>query len=470
MLDAPSLLIALVALLLGAAVTWWVQRRAVERAEQLARAEADERARASAEAGATVARLEAELEAERQKYQALVELKDRMKEEFGSVASEIMEKSNKAFMQLADQRFETLREAAKGDLEVRKKEVAELVKPVSETLKRFESKIGEVEQQRLKGFSGLKAQLEQLTSAKDQLHNATRELTGALRAPTVRGQWGEMQLRRAVEMSGMEKHVDFVEQETLEGQGGQLRPDLIINLPGERRIAVDSKVPMDHFLAAMNAEDEAQQKASRKAHARLVRDHIRKLGQKSYQEALGDTPDLVAMYMSDAVYTAAVMEDPGLVDEALQNSVVLTNPMTLIGLLKTVAHAWRQEQLAENAREISELGAELHERISTLSEHFDDLRRGLLRANEAYNRAVGSLESRVLVTGRRFEELGVRSKKELESGTPIDVSPRELSAPEMVREGGGDELREPGAASGVDADSGGGAEGSTTHRDLFGGG
>jgi len=431
MLDSQSLLLIVLALAASAGIAWVFLRGSVA----TARAEAEAKGREVSDFNAKVARLEAQLEAEQQKYEALVELKDRMKDEFGTVASEIMEKSNKAFMQLADQRFETLREAAKGDLDSRKKEVEQLVKPVTDTLKRFEVKIGEVEQQRTKGFSGLKAQLEQLVSAKDQLHNATRELTGALRAPTVRGQWGEMQLRRAVEMAGMEKHVDFVEQETVQGSDGQLRPDLIINLPGERRIAVDSKVPMDHFLNAMNAEDDATRKAGRKQHARAVRGHIKTLGQKSYQEALGDTPDLVAMYMSDAVYTAAVMEDPTLVDEALQNSVVLTNPMTLIGLLKTVAHAWRQEQLAENAREISELGRELHERISILSGHFDDVRKGLVRATEAYNRAVGSLESRVLVTGRKFEELGIRSKKDIEPGTPVDVTPRELSAPEMA-EGG----------------------------------
>jgi len=431
MLDSQSLLLIVLALAAGAGIAWFFLRGSVA----TARAEAEAKGREVSDFNAKVARLEAQLEAEQQKYEALVELKDRMKDEFGTVASEIMEKSNKAFMQLADQRFETLREAAKGDLDSRKKEVEQLVKPVTDTLKRFEVKIGEVEQQRTKGFSGLTAQLEQLVSAKDQLHNATRELTGALRAPTVRGQWGEMQLRRAVEMAGMEKHVDFVEQETVQGSDGQLRPDLIINLPGERRIAVDSKVPMDHFLNAMNAEDDATRKAGRKQHARAVRGHIKTLGQKSYQEALGDTPDLVAMYMSDAVYTAAVMEDPTLVDEALQNSVVLTNPMTLIGLLKTVAHAWRQEQLAENAREISELGRELHERISILSGHFDDVRKGLVRATEAYNRAVGSLESRVLVTGRKFEELGIRSKKDIEPGTPVDVTPRELSAPEMA-EGG----------------------------------
>ena len=428
MLDSQSLLLIILALAAGAGITWFFLRGAVA----TARAEAEAKAREVSDFNAKVARLEAQLEAEQQKYEALVELKDRMKDEFGTVASEIMEKSNKAFMQLADQRFETLREAAKGDLDSRKKEVEQMVKPVTETLKRFEVKIGEVEQQRTKGFSGLKAQLEQLVSAKDQLHNATKELTGALRAPTVRGQWGEMQLRRAVEMAGMEKHVDFVEQETVQGSDGQLRPDLIINLPGDRRIAVDSKVPMDHFLNAMNAEDDATRKAGRKQHARAVRGHIKTLGQKSYQEALGDTPDLVAMYMSDAVYTAAVMEDPTLVDEALQNSVVLTNPMTLIGLLKTVAHAWRQEQLAENAREISELGRELHERISVLSGHFDDIRKGLVRATESYNKAVGSLESRVLVTGRRFEELGITSKKEIEPGTPVDVTPRGLTAPEMV--------------------------------------
>ncbi len=434
MLDSQSLLLIIVAAAVGAGLAWLLLRNAVAKA----RADAEAKAREVTDFTARVARLEAQLEAEQQKYAALVELKDRMKDEFGTVATEIMEKSNKAFMQLADQRFETLREAAKGDLDTRKKEVEQLVKPVTETLKRFEVKIGEVEQQRTKGFSGLKAQLEQLVTAKDQLHSATKELTGALRAPTVRGQWGEMQLRRAVEMSGMEKHVDFVEQETLDGGGGALRPDLIINLPGDRRIAVDSKVPMDHFLLAVNTDDEKARKTARQQHARAVRGHIRTLGQKSYQEALGDTPDLVAMYMSDAVYTAAVMEDPTLVDEALQNSVVLTNPMTLIGLLKTVAHAWRQEQLAENAREISELGRELHERISILSSHFDDVRKGLVRATEAYNRAVGSLESRVLVTGRKFEELGIRSKKEIEPGAPVDVTPRELAAPELALDGDGD--------------------------------
>jgi DNA recombination protein RmuC len=247
----------------------------------------------------------------------------------------------------------------------------------------------------------------------------------------VRGQWGELTLRRLVEMAGMTEHCDFLEQETVQGSSGQLRPDLVVLLPGGRRIAVDSKVPLEQFLKAMDADDDSTQKDFLRAHANAVRGHVKTLSQRSYQDSIGDSPDFVVLYLSDAAYSAAVQARPEIVEEAIQEKVVLATPMLLIGLLRTIEHAWRQERLAENAEEIRHLGRELYERVAILGEHFDKVGRGLSQAVHAYNRTVGSLETRLLSTGRKFDELGIASSKSLPNLEPIDEQPRPLTAPEF---------------------------------------
>ncbi len=376
-------------------------------------------------------RAEAALTAEQEKARELARAEDRLKEVFAALASHALKDSNSQFLELAQQTFGKLRETAQGDLDARKQAVESLVKPISETLEKVGKKIDAVEQSRATAEGGLKQYLDSLGKAQGELRTETASLVKALRAPTVRGRWGEVQLRRVVEIAGMEEHCDFVEQETHAGEDGSIRPDLMVLLPGDRRIAVDAKTPLEHYLNALEATDENVRRECLRQHAALVREHVKQLGSKAYWERIEGTPDFVVLFMGDAFYAAAVQEDPRLFDYAVENRVVLATPMMLIGLLKMVTYAWRQETLAENARDISRLGRELHDRIGTVADHLRDLRKGLSRAVEAYNAAVGSLESRVLVSARRFTELGVAVDAQIPPASHVEVVPRGLSAPEF---------------------------------------
>jgi DNA recombination protein RmuC len=376
-------------------------------------------------------RAEAALAAEQGKAQELVRAEDRLKEAFAALASHALRDSNSQFLDLAQQTFGKLRETAQGDLDARKQAVESLVKPISETLEKVEKKIDAVEQGRREAEGGLKQYLDSLGKAQGELKTETASLVRALRAPTVRGRWGEMQLRRVVEIAGMDEHCDFVEQETHAGEEGAIRPDLIVLLPGRRQIAVDAKAPLEHYLNALEATDEDTRRDCLRRHAALVREHVKQLGSKAYWEKIEGTPDFVVLFMGDAFYAAAVQEDPTLFEYAVEKRVLLATPMMLIGLLRTVAHSWRQETLEQNAREISRLGRELHDRIGKVADHLRNLRKGLSKAVEAYNAAIGSLESRVLVSARRFPELGIAVDKQIPSGVPVDVLPRGLSAPEF---------------------------------------
>ncbi|MDT8342456.1 MAG: DNA recombination protein RmuC [Longimicrobiales bacterium] len=418
----------------GAALYYGVLRNRLSEARD--RAEAAERARA--EERERAARLQASLEAREEELSALKANEERLRTSFEAVAAQALRESGKSFLELAREQFKAFQTSANADLEARKAAVENLVKPVETTLRRFEDKIGAVEKQRVEGFAGLGEQIRELTRSNAQLHDAAHGLRRALSTPSVRGQWGELTLRRLVEMAGMSEHCDFLEQETVQGAGGQLRPDLLVLLPGGRRIAVDSKVPLDHFLKAMDAEDERAQKPHLRAHADAVRGHVKTLSQRSYQDSIGDSPDFVVLHLSDAAYSAAVQARPEIVEEAIREKVVLATPMLLIGLLKTIEHAWRQERLADNAEEIRRLGRELYERMAILGEHFERVGRGLGQAVGAYNRAVGSFETRLLATGRKFDELGIASGKSLPELEPVDERPRSLSAPDFAAPDGSD--------------------------------
>lgn len=303
------------------------------------------------------------------------------------------------------------------------------VAPIKEALGRFDGKIQALEVAREGAYQGLLQQVSQLLDTGRELRSQTSSLAQALRSPVVRGQWGEIQLRRVVEMAGMLNYCDFAEQETLRTETGMLRPDLIVKLPAGKTIVVDAKAPVSAYLDAMSLPEE-QRQPKLQAFAKLVRDRVTELGRKSYWDQFDDTPELVVLFLpGDHFYSAALQEDPSLIEFGVEQKVLVATPVNLIGLLRAVAYGWRQEAIALNAREISELGAELYKRISDLGGHWIELGRNLARTVEAFNSAVGSLESRVLVSARRFKELGATpSALELEVLEPVEKTPRPLKA------------------------------------------
>ncbi|MGZ4617413.1 MAG: DNA recombination protein RmuC [Frankiaceae bacterium] len=325
---------------------------------------------------------------------------------------------------------------ADGERHRHAREVEALVGPVREALSAVQTQLTEVERQRVAAYAGLLSEVAQMRTTGDQLRAETSVLVSALRAPNVRGRWGEMQLRRVVEAAGMVQHCHFTEQDTLRTTDGTLRPDLLVHLTGGRVIAVDSKTPLGPFLEAVHARDDAGRKERRKAHARQLRHHVDQLSGKAYWAQFDSSPDFVVMFVpADPILDAALEEDPALLEYAFARNIVPTTPSTLVALLRTVAHTWRQETLAGNAREIVRLGRDLHERLGSLASHVERLGRSLTGCVRSYNEAVGSLESRVLVTARRFTELGAATDPPV-TVQKISAAVRAVGAPELARMGG----------------------------------
>ncbi|HEU4990612.1 MAG TPA: DNA recombination protein RmuC, partial [Gemmatimonadaceae bacterium] len=303
-------------------------------------------------------------------------------------------------------------ESARGDLDKRQLAIDQLVAPVKASLEKVDEKIHALEKARLEAYGEIRQQFTHMAQVQEQLRNETSNLVKALRQPHVRGRWGEVQLRRVVEMAGMLEHVDFVEQETAQNDEGQrLRPDLIVRLPGDRQIVVDSKAPISAYLDAHEAEGEDLRKAKIREHAQLVRSHLQALSRKNYWEQFEPTPEFVVMFIPGEAFCSAALEsDPELLDAAFGQNVIIASPASLMALLKAAAYGWRQESIQENARAISQLGQELHARLGAMAQHLEKLGRNLQSASDSYNAAIGSLESRVLVSARKFKELGATSK------------------------------------------------------------
>ena len=335
--------------------------------------------------------------------EALLDKADqRLRDVFQALAAEALKDNRSAFMDLAKESF------------------AGFQKPLAETLRNVDLRLTETERDRVAAYAGLAEKVAALVST-------TNTLSRALRTPAVRGRWGEMQLRRVVEIAGMVQRCDFDEQPALVGDNGRLRPDLIVHLPGGKRLVVDAKAPLDAFLDAQETIDDEARAAKLQAHARQVRDHMDSLGNKAYWEALGDSPEMVVMFLpGEALFSAALQHDLELIDRGLRQKVLLASPITLIALLTTVAYTWRQEALADNYREVARLGREFHERLAVFAGHLDEVRKRLDGAVQAYNEAAGSFESRVLVSARRLKELKVTTAEDLPAAEPIDTVPRVL--------------------------------------------
>jgi DNA recombination protein RmuC len=271
-----------------------------------------------------------------------------------------------------------------------------------------------------------------MVESQQNLSSETANLVKALRTPNVRGRWGEIQLKRVVEMAGMLDHCDFYEQENKTTEDGRLRPDMVVRLPGGKRVIVDSKTPLDAYLSAMEAKDDTEKELQMNRHARQVRDHITALSKKVYWDQFDTTPEFVIMFLpGETFFSAALTHDPALIEYGVEKKVIPASPTTLIALLRAVSYGWQQEKIAENAEAISNLGKELYDRITTMSNHFASVGKGLTSAVGAYNKAVSSLESRVLVSARKFPELGTTAKKEIASIDPIESIPREIQAKEI---------------------------------------
>jgi DNA recombination protein RmuC len=311
--------------------------------------------------------------------------------------------------------------------------------PIKETLQKFETQAKELEDRRLRTVSAVGEQLRTVAEGQERLRAETGNLVTALRAPHVRGRWGEVQLRRVVELAGMVGHCDFLEQESERDDTGRLlRPDMVVKLPGGKTIVVDSKVPIDAYLSALGCDDVDERRGHLQRHAGQVRDHVAKLGQKQYWRQFEPSPEFVVMFVDEGLFRAALDHDPALFDTSIRNDVVLATPSTLIALLRTVAYGWQQETVAESAREVNRLGRELHERVGVFLGHFDKVGRSLDTAVRAYNEAVGSMQSRLLATARKFPEHGadggeLPDVRQLER-TPVPVSAPELPAAAAVDE------------------------------------
>ena len=391
-----------------------------------------EAARLKAEAEGLAARLEQERRGAEEKQALLGAAEKQLADAFNALSAEALARNNQAFLDLATQNLKVFQETAKGDLAARQQAVEGLVKPLAEELARLSGQTQALEKARAESYGQLSEQVKGLLTAQQDLRGETGRLVNALRRPEVRGRWGEVQLKRVVEMAGMQDHCDFYEQEV--AADGK-RPDMLVRLPGGKTLVLDSKAPVAAFLEAAEALDDGARGRALERFAQHVRTHIQQLSQKAYWDQFPDAPEFVVLFLpGESFFSAALQQDPALIEYASERKVILATPTTLLALLKAVYYGWRQEALADNARQVSELGAQLYERLAKLGEHWTGVGKNLSQAVKAYNDATGSLESRVMVSARKFEELHVAPEgKKLPELNPVEQAPRAL----QMQEGAG---------------------------------
>ncbi len=421
------LAILIAGLAAGVFIGWLVTRGNAMAARATAQQEREARERAEAacaelnsrvaEVQEARARAEAMLsEAEKriaEERELLSQAEDKLKDTFNALAGEALAQSSKSFLELANERLNTITAAATGDAEARKVAIETMVKPLGESLMAMNQQVQAMERSRSQAYGALENQVRSLVTTEGELRSETANLVKALRTPQVRGRWGEIQLKRVVELAGMVDRCDFYTQESVTTSNGRLRPDLRIQLPGGRSIIVDAKTPLLAYLEAVEAPSDAIRQAKLKEHARQVRDHMKALETKAYWEQFEPTPQFVVMFLpGESFFSAALEQDSSLIETG-GDRVVLATPTTLIALLRAVAYGWMQQETAENADKIRMLGRDLYERLATMLESFTNMGANLGRAVDAFNRGVGSFETRVVPAARRFKELGISSDKEI---------------------------------------------------------
>jgi DNA recombination protein RmuC len=379
-----------------------------------------------------------ELERERavhaERLRAYQDAESKLRDTFTALSNEALKNNNEQFLSLAQTRLERSRTEAAADIESRKKAIEDLISPMAKTLEHMDREVRESERRRIEAGATLMEKMTALDQMGQDLRSQTQRLVDALKRPGVRGRWGELQLKRVVELAGMLEHCHFTEQETLASENGRIRPDVLINLPGGKHIIVDAKVPLDAYLRALEAPDDDVRQKLLADHARQVRTHMLQLSAKSYYDKVSTTPEFVVMFLpGEMFFSAALEQDPALIEFGVDKRVIPASPTTLIALLRAVAYGWQQEAMEENARKISDLGKGLYESVRVLGTHFANLGGRLQASLEAYNQAVGSLEGNVLIKARKFRELqAANGGEEIKALEPIDRVPRMLQAPELT--------------------------------------
>lgn len=361
-----------------------------------------------------------------EKISLLQKAEEKLSDAFKALSSEALEKSNKSFLTLAKETLSKYQETAKGDLEKKQQEITHIVKPVKETLEKLDSNMKALEKERKGEQESLKARMDSMIHSEKELRKETSTLAKALHTPHIRGRWGELQLKRVVELSGMVAQCDFVEQSMGTSDDNIHKPDMIINLAGDRQVIVDAKTPFEAYMKGMETDDESLRKNHLSQHAKHLRSHIQTLSKKAYWESFDKAPEFVVLFVpSENFYQAALEFDPTLIEFGADKGVILATPTTLIGLLRSIAHGWKQEKITKHAKEISKLGLELYKRLSTLGAHFNKMGRMLTSSVDSYNKAMGCYESRVLVSAKKFEEFGsVLEGSTMEVIEVVDKTPR----------------------------------------------
>ena len=382
--------------------------------------------------------LEAELKATKAAHEARLEelrgMKQELEDRFAKLASGVLETNSQKFLGLVSERFEKHKADADQSLAKRQEAIQNLVKPLDEKLGKFDTRIQEIEKHRQEAYGAIQMQVKTLHESQQMLGQETRKLVQALRRPKSRGRWGEVQLRQVFEMAGMAEHVDFELEKHMDTDDGARRPDAVVHIPGGRSIVVDAKTPLEAYLDAIETENPDEQAAHLERHAKHIRTHVRQLAGKDYQKNLTEAPDFVVMFIPSESFVAAAAEaDPGLIEYAFENKVLIASPTTLMALVKAIAYGWQQEKMAKNVIEVQKLATEIYERLVTFGGHLEKVGRGLGQSVSAYNSAVASLEGRVLPSARKFEALGVVSEqKDIAAPPSLETDPRQLAAPEFL--------------------------------------